>query len=175
MDFGVLRACGLGTNSLQTCENYCLFYYTCTGTGLSLVLGLNFHGTVNGRRCEKMGLGGKVKKIRSWVWLNQNLQINIFSQWIWTHSEKNNNKASKLLTNAAPQSNDTEAPTLGSVPPEEAGNGHGWPTGTINSPTIQRQGNYSHFYGQLIAEVAACLKDRNILSDASCVRRELLD
>lgn len=70
---------------------------------------------------------------------------------------------------------DAESLKPGTVPAEETRNGQDWPVGVIDIPTIQRQGDYSHFYGELIAQVVACLKDRNILLDTSCVMRELLD
>lgn len=89
-------------------------------------------------------------------------------------SNEKNDKAGNSLINAVICPKDAESLKPGTVPAEETWNGQGWPMGMINSPTIQRQGDYSHFYGQLIAKVAACLKDRNILLDASCVMRELL-
>lgn len=42
-----------------------------------------------------------------------------------------------------------------------------WSLGVTNTLTILREGNYSHFYGQLIAKAAACLKGRDIILEVS--------
>lgn len=51
----------------------------------------------------------------------------------------------------------------------------GWPLVVTTTLSILREGNYSHFYGQLIAKAAAALKSRDIILELSYVMRELLD
>lgn len=63
----------------------------------------------------------------------------------------------------------------GTVPTEVTQIVQGWSLGVTNTLTILTEGNYSHFYGQLIAKASACLNGRDIVLEVSSVMRERLD